>query len=99
MAMGIGSKRQTTRHPAAIDAAVLALLCCGSGAGCASTPRPMAVPADLDRAATSRRSLATERQSVALTVYNSNFALVREERRLSLGTGRVALAYKDVSAH
>jgi len=103
MASGIGSKRQTTGYSAAIDVAVIALL--GSGAasgfgfGCASAPPPMAAPADLDRAATSRRSLASERQSVALTVYNSNFALVREERRLSLGTGRVALAYEDVSAH
>jgi hypothetical protein len=35
---------------------------------------------------------------VALTVYNSGFALVREQRRLALGSGRVALAYEDVSA-
>jgi hypothetical protein len=44
------------------------------------------------------RSTAAERQHLALTIYNSNFALVREQRRLRLGTGRVALDYEDVSA-
>lgn len=43
------------------------------------------------------RSDASAREHVALTVYDSNFALVREQRRLHLGTGRVALAYADVS--
>jgi hypothetical protein len=68
-----------------------------AGAGRASSARPSALPDDL--AATARRSSARDRQHVALTVYNSNFALVREERRLALGTGRVALAFEDVSAH
>jgi hypothetical protein len=70
-----------------------------SGLGCASAARPSAAPADLDVAASARRSAAVDRESIALTVYNSNFALIREQRRLSLGTGRVALAYEDVSAH
>jgi hypothetical protein len=72
-------------------------LAAASWLACASTARPSAAPTD--RAAIARRSVASDRQHVALTVYNSNFALVREERRLSLGTGRVALAYEDVSAH
>jgi hypothetical protein len=67
------------------------------GLGCAGAARPSTAPTD--RAATALRSLARDRQHVALTIYNSNFALVREERRLSLGIGRVALAYEDVSAH
>lgn len=74
----------------------------GSGAwlvsGCAT---PAALPSATPAAATAeqRRSSASERQSVALTVYNSGFALVREQRQLALGRGRVALAYEDVSAH
>jgi hypothetical protein len=67
------------------------------GFGCAGAARPSTAPTDI--AATARRSVAADREHVALTVYNSNFALVREQRRLSLGTGRVALAYEDVSAH
>jgi hypothetical protein len=64
--------------------------------GCsAQTPQPSA-PTAID--ASPRRSSASEREHVALTVYNSGFALVREQRRLELGTGRVALAYEDVSA-
>ena len=41
----------------------------------------------------------SERERVSLTVYNSNFALIREQRTVDLGTGRVALAYEDVTAH
>ncbi|MEO8179992.1 MAG: DUF4139 domain-containing protein [Deltaproteobacteria bacterium] len=47
--------------------------------------------------AAQQRSDASSREHVALTVYDSNFALVREERRLHLGRGRIALAYADVS--
>jgi hypothetical protein len=68
------------------------------GLGCASSTPPPEAPSP-DIAASARRSVAADREKVALTVYNSNFALVREERRVSLGTGRVALAYEDVSAH
>ena len=77
------------------SALVLAMLACSSRPPAASP----AVSPPTDLAATARRSVAADRVRVALTVYNSNFALVREERRLALGTGRVALAYEDVSAH
>ncbi|UCG87576.1 MAG: DUF4139 domain-containing protein, partial [Gemmatimonadota bacterium] len=43
-------------------------------------------------------STAAERQEVSITVYNQNFGLVREVRSLSLGTGRVYLEFRDVSA-
>jgi len=70
------------------------------GLGCASQPPPQSVaPSDVDVAASARRSLAADRENVSITVYNSNFALVREQRRLALGSGRVALAFEDVSAH
>jgi len=41
---------------------------------------------------------ASDRQSVNITVYNSNLGLVRETRRLSLPDGRVALRFADVTA-
>lgn len=43
-------------------------------------------------------STAGERHAVSITVYNQNFGLVREVRDLSLGTGRVALEFRDVAA-
>jgi hypothetical protein len=41
---------------------------------------------------------AKDRQSVNVTVYNSNIGLVRETRRLMLPNGRVALRFADVAA-
>src|SRR5437660_8566909 len=41
---------------------------------------------------------ARDRQSVNITVYNSNLGLVRETRRLNLPAGRVALRFADVTA-
>jgi hypothetical protein len=41
---------------------------------------------------------AADRQSVNITVYNSNLGLVRETRRLNLPAGRVALRFADVTA-
>ncbi len=49
--------------------------------------------------AVEKESSADERESVAITVYNQNFGLVREVRSVSLGTGKVSLEYRDVSAH
>src|SRR6266850_1330062 len=39
-----------------------------------------------------------DRQSVNITVYNSNLGLVRETRRLTLSQGQVALRFADVTA-
>jgi hypothetical protein len=41
----------------------------------------------------------SQRESVAVTVYNQNFGVVRETRRLKLGSGRIELSFKDVSAN
>lgn len=41
---------------------------------------------------------ARDRQSVNITVYNSNLGLVRETRRLTLPPGRIALRFADVTA-
>src|ERR1043166_886995 len=48
---------------------------------------------NLEQATTSR-----DRQSVNITVYNSNLGLVRETRHLALPTGRIALRFADVTA-
>ncbi len=110
---GLGRRRQApvTRAPsrasprlagaAPVLSAAAPILAALLGLGCASTPAagaPASAPTP-DRAGNARRSVAADRERVALTVYNSSFALVREERRLVLGTGRVALAFEDVSAH
>jgi hypothetical protein len=74
-----------------------ALACLGAAwLGCSKSPAPSRAPSDWPAAV--QRSDASARERVALTVYNSNFALVREQRRLRLGKGRVALAYEDVAA-
>jgi hypothetical protein len=41
---------------------------------------------------------ARDRQSVNVTVYNSNIGLVRETRALTLPAGRIALRFSDVAA-
>src|ERR1051326_2393946 len=41
---------------------------------------------------------AADRQSVNITVYNSNIGLVRETRKLTLPSGRIALRFADVTA-
>src|SRR5713226_2327793 len=41
---------------------------------------------------------AHDRQSVNITVYNSNLGLVRETRRLTLPNGQIALRFADVTA-
>ena len=44
------------------------------------------------------RSTAADRESVAITVYNQNFGLVREIRSIDLEAGRIALEYGDVAS-
>lgn len=46
-----------------------------------------------------RHSDQADRQSVAVTVYNQNFGVVKDTRRIALAPGRVELAFKDVSAN
>jgi hypothetical protein len=44
------------------------------------------------------QSTAAQRESVAITVYNQNFGLVREVRDVTLTRGQVALEFRDVAA-
>ena len=45
-----------------------------------------------------QRSTLADQQEVAVTIYNDNLALVKDQRRVQLGRGPVALAFRDVSA-
>ena len=65
-------------------------------AGCGDK-RPVAHTAS--GPAVDRKSSAADKEALAITVYNQNFGLVREVRKVRLAKGRVALEYKDVSAH
>lgn len=46
-----------------------------------------------------KASSAKQRKKISITVYNQNFALVREIREVDLGTGRVSLEFGDVSGN
>ena len=46
-----------------------------------------------------RQSEKAQRESVAVTVYNQNFGVVKDTRRLKLAPGLVELSFKDVSAN
>jgi hypothetical protein len=52
-----------------------------------------------DGPARQRESSASAREKVSITVYNQNFGLVREIRKVPLGKGRISLEFQDVSAH
>ena len=49
--------------------------------------------------AVSKQSDKTDRESVAVTVYNQNFGVVKDTRRVKLARGLVELSFKDVSAN
>lgn len=70
-------------------ATMTCLLGCGS-----KTAEPQAPAGPV----TARASDASHRESVAITIYNSNFGLVREARRVRLDQGLVELAFADVAA-
>jgi hypothetical protein len=71
----------------ALFACSMALAACGGGPGAKTAGPPV-----------SRVSRADTRKSVAVTVYNDGFGLVREVRDVDLGTGRVSLEFRDVSS-
>jgi hypothetical protein len=76
-----------TRFARTLNASLLAL---GSALGAGDA---------LAQAPAGKVSDERDRKEVSLTVYNSNFALVREVRELpALGTGRVSLEFRDVAS-
>ncbi len=67
----------------------LAAACGGNG------PKPLTPQTP----ATGRVSTKAQRTGVAVTIYNNNTGLVREERTLDLASGRVSLEFRDVSTN
>lgn len=45
-----------------------------------------------------QRSTLDDQRSVAITIYNDNLALIKDQRRVQLKTGMSTLAFRDVSA-
>ncbi len=83
----------TLMKVARLLASVLAASCGLSSVACQKPARaPSTGPAAL------RQSGKADRQSLAVTIYNQNFGVVRDTRRLNLGSGRVELSFKDVSS-
>jgi len=58
----------------------------------------LATTVQISAQALDQTTTARDRQSVNITVYNSNIGLVRETRRLTLPSGRIALRFADVTA-
>ncbi|CAN5769504.1 DUF4139 domain-containing protein [soil metagenome] len=79
--------------PLAPFAALAALVALVTLAACAANTPKVAAPVP----ATGRVSTKAQRTAVAVTVYNNNSGLVREERTLDLYAGRVSLEFRDVS--
>jgi hypothetical protein len=49
-------------------------------------------------AADELRSTLQDQQNVAVTIYNENLALIKDQRQIRLGSGTNTLAFRDVSA-
>lgn len=56
----------------------------------------LSAPAMAD--STEQRSTLADQSEVAVTIYNDNLALVKDQRKLNLGSGQKSLALRDVSA-
>lgn len=63
-----------------------------------STGATSCVAAENTNEATEARSTLSDQQSVAVTIYNSNLALVKDTRKVQLKNGINTLALRDVSA-
>jgi hypothetical protein len=65
-------------------------------------PLSLALTAVLSQAAhgqiTEQRSTLADQREVAVTIYNDNLALVKDQRRVQIKPGGGALAFRDVSA-
>jgi hypothetical protein len=79
----------STRAPSSITIALLTLMLSGA---CASAESPTATPKP------ERRSTLDDQQSVAITIYNQDLALVKDARKVTLDDGTNRVALRDVSA-
>jgi hypothetical protein len=76
----------TAPSPIALAVLTLVLAAAGAQAQLASAPKP------------ERRSTLDDQQSVAITIYNENLALVKDARKVTLDDGANRVALRDVSA-
>jgi hypothetical protein len=96
-----GLRRRGSRALAQLGASALACLGAAQAGAAPTGAAPTSAPA---RSATAsapatRVSEATDRRAVSITVYNSDFGLVREVRDLKgLPNGQVALEFRDVAS-
>jgi hypothetical protein len=64
---------------------------------CAAIAATFAAVSVANSAVDERPSTLQDQQSVAVTIYNENLALVKDTRRVTLGTGQNRLALREVS--
>ena len=79
----------SARAPSSITIAILTLMLSGA---CASAESPTTTPKP------ERRSTLEDQQSVAITIYNQDLALVKDARKVTLDDGANRVALRDVSA-
>ena len=58
----------------------------------------LAIASSAHAQSTEQRSNLSDQQGVAVTIYNENLALVKDQRRLQIKPGTSSLAFRDVSA-
>ena len=85
-----------TKSPIAL--AALALLVHAASPSAQQQPVTPPAPGDAASARQERRSTLDDQQSVAVTIYNEDLALVKDARKVLLDGGANRLALRDVSA-
>jgi hypothetical protein len=81
-----------------LAAAALAALLQVPGAAAQPSLVPAAVRPELATARPERRSSLDDQQSIAVTIYNEDLALIKDARRIALDAGANRIALRDVSA-
>ncbi len=97
MALNVRSRCSRLSWRSAIPVAILI----GAGLAFSAAPLPGPQSAQADRAAEASRDQSTslnDQTDLAVTVYNSNIALVRDVRQLSLPRGTFRLKLMDIAA-
>ena len=84
------------RYPLTVAALAAVLCIAGAASGQSAVTQPASVQASA--ALLERRSTLDDQQSVAVTIYNEDLALVKDVRRVVLEAGGNRMALRDVSA-
>src|SRR5271154_6242817 len=73
-------------------------LCAGSGAMLAARPQEPATQKSSEASAGDSSTSLNDQTELAITVYNSNIALVRDVRQLTMPSGAFRLKFMDIAA-